>query len=63
MENTETILQIDDNSSNSAMTQAISFPKGFWWGTATASHQVEGNNVNNDTWALEHTPGTIHVEP
>ena len=45
------------------MTQSISFPKGFWWGAATASHQVEGNNINNDTWALEHTPGTIHVEP
>ncbi len=45
------------------MTQTSAFPSGFWWGTATASHQVEGNNVNNDTWALEHTPGTIHVEP
>jgi len=24
------------------------FPKGFLWGTATASHQVEGNNTNNN---------------
>ncbi|RPJ05201.1 MAG: glycoside hydrolase family 1 protein, partial [Spirochaetaceae bacterium] len=24
-----------------------SFPKGFLWGTATASHQVEGSNHNN----------------
>jgi hypothetical protein len=23
------------------------FPKGFLWGTATAAHQVEGNNVYN----------------
>ena len=25
----------------------ISFPKSFIWGTATASHQVEGNCINN----------------
>ena len=25
----------------------ISFPKSFIWGTATASHQVEGNCTNN----------------
>ncbi len=24
------------------------FPKGFLWGTATASHQVEGHNTNNN---------------
>jgi len=41
----------------------FSFPKGFWWGTATAAHQVEGNNTNSDTWLLEHVPGTIFVEP
>ncbi len=28
----------------------IHFPRGFLWGTATASHQVEGNNTNNN-WA------------
>ncbi|MDO8435615.1 MAG: family 1 glycosylhydrolase, partial [bacterium] len=27
------------------------FPKGFLWGTATSSHQVEGNTTNNDWWA------------
>ena len=26
------------------------FPNGFIWGTATAAHQVEGSNDNND-WA------------
>ncbi|GAA2888482.1 family 1 glycosylhydrolase [Streptosporangium fragile] len=26
---------------------------GFLWGAATAPHQVEGNNVNSDWWALE----------
>ncbi|RSM44249.1 beta-glucosidase [Amycolatopsis balhimycina DSM 5908] len=29
------------------------FPDGFLWGAATASHQVEGNNLNNDWWQLE----------
>src|SRR5215213_11873944 len=33
------------------------FPDGFVWGTATAAHQVEGGNWNNDWWAWEHTPG------
>jgi beta-glucosidase len=35
------------------------FPKDFRWGTATSSHQVEGNNVNNDWWAWEQEPGRI----
>lgn len=29
------------------------FPPDFLWGTATAAHQVEGNNHNNDWWAWE----------
>ncbi|RZU32079.1 glycoside hydrolase family 1 protein [Blastococcus saxobsidens] len=33
---------------------ASSFPEGFLWGTATAAHQVEGGNVNNDHWEMEH---------
>jgi len=34
------------------MPQArFSFPEGFLWGTATASHQVEGGNTNNN-WAI-----------
>ncbi len=35
------------------------FPPGFLWGTATAAHQVEGNNTNNDWFAWENTPGRI----
>ncbi|MCW3834794.1 glycoside hydrolase family 1 protein [Sphingomonas canadensis] len=31
---------------------------GFLWGTATAGHQVEGNNINADIWLLEQVPGT-----
>ena len=38
----------------------FNFPTGFLWGTATAAHQVEGNNVNNDWWAWEQEPGRIH---
>lgn len=33
------------------------------WGTATAAHQVEGNNVNSDVWLIEHVPGTPYKEP
>ena len=39
------------------------FPDGFVWGTATAAHQVEGGNWNNDWWAWEHTPGSPCREP
>jgi beta-glucosidase len=35
------------------------FPPGFLWGTATAAHQVEGNNVHNDWWAWEQQPDRI----
>ena len=35
------------------------FPRGFLWGAATSSHQVEGNNTNNDWWAWEQQPGRI----
>lgn len=37
----------------------IHFPKGFLWGTATAAHQVEGNNTNNNWYRWENTPGAI----
>jgi beta-glucosidase len=35
------------------------FPPDFRWGVATASHQVEGNNTNNQWWAWEQEPGHI----
>jgi beta-glucosidase len=38
------------------------FPAGFRWGTATAAHQIEGGNWNNDWWQWEHTPGSGCVE-
>ncbi|NIA10495.1 MAG: family 1 glycosylhydrolase [Nitrospiraceae bacterium] len=41
------------------MTTALRFPQGFRWGTAVSSHQVEGNNTNNQWWAWENVPGHI----
>lgn len=41
------------------MQTKISFPKGFLWGTATAAHQVEGNNTKSDWWAWEKSKKNI----
>src|SRR5262245_45002519 len=35
------------------------FPAGFLWGTATSSHQVEGDNDGNDWWEWEARPAAI----
>lgn len=37
----------------------LKFPSDFLWGSATAAHQVEGGNNNNDFWDWEQTPGNI----
>ena len=42
---------------------SVTFPEGFIWGTATAAHQVEGGNWNNDWWAWEHAPDSPCREP
>jgi beta-glucosidase len=39
------------------------FPEGFDWAVATAAHQIEGANWNNDWWEFEHAPGTPCAEP
>jgi beta-glucosidase len=39
------------------------FPAGFKWGAATAAHQIEGANTNNDWWEWEHQPSGPCVEP
>jgi beta-glucosidase len=36
------------------------FPRGFLWGCATASHQVEGNNTNNNWYFWEQAGHTRH---
>jgi beta-glucosidase len=51
------------SSTSSNPPAGLSFPEGFKWGTATAAHQVEGGNWNNDWWAWEHAEGTPCVEP
>jgi len=40
-----------------------SLPKGFLLGASTAAHQVEGNNVHSDFWAIEQVPGLMFKEP
>ena len=45
------------------MSDSTAFPDGFVWGTATAAHQIEGGNWNNDWWAWEHDPASPCVEP
>lgn len=40
----------------------LRFPKRFFWGAATSSHQVEGNNHNNWTvWELENAKALAHA--
>jgi beta-glucosidase len=39
------------------------FPRGFLWGAATAGHQIEGNNVNSDSWVMENVQPTLYAEP
>lgn len=36
-----------------AQRRILKFPEGFLWGTATASHQNEGNNTNNQWYRWE----------
>ena len=39
---------------------SLDFPSDFLWGTATSSHQVEGQQTNNDWWAAEQVGGYIY---
>ena len=35
---------------------AIRFPEGFLWGSATAGHQIEGDNIHSQAWHREQQP-------
>ena len=51
--------------SDTAFTPLTNFgpvPEGWMWGTATAAHQIEGGNTNNDWWEWEHTDGSVCAE-
>lgn len=50
-----------DSMSGSA--PALPAPGSFLWGTASAAHQIEGNNVNSDFWLAEHVRPTLFREP
>lgn len=45
------------------MRSGMPKPGEFLWGTATAAHQIEGNNVNSDFWVVEHATPTLFREP
>ncbi|MEU8709121.1 family 1 glycosylhydrolase [Streptomyces sp. NPDC048565] len=40
----------------------LTLPEGFLLGASTSAHQVEGNNVSSDWWAIENRPGTFVAE-
>ena len=44
------------------MTIPRTVPADFFWGVATAGHQIEGDNVTSDTWFLENVTPTIFSE-
>src|SRR5512135_2642493 len=49
--------ETDDITAAEATPEEFTFPKDFLWGAGTSSHQVEGNNTNNDWWQWEqHLP-------
>ena len=53
----------DAQMSRASGQESGAFPEKFLWGCATAGHQVEGNNISSDLWALEHLPQSSFKEP
>lgn len=45
------------------MEDFMRLPEHFLIGAATAAHQVEGNNIRSDLWAMEHMKHTSFLEP
>jgi len=52
------VTQPDAEPTFTPMTSFGPVPEGWLWGTATAAHQIEGGNTNNDWWEFEHTAGS-----
>ena len=46
-----------------APKRTVPAPGTFLWGTASAAHQIEGNNVNSDFWLAENIKPTLFREP
>ncbi len=46
-------------ASASTQSEDFAFPPGFLWGSATSSHQVEGENTANTWWRWEQNPAHI----
>jgi beta-glucosidase len=41
----------------------IRFPEGFVWGSATAGHQIEGDNIHSQAWHQEQQPEFYKDDP
>lgn len=41
----------------------IRFPQGFVWGSATAGHQIEGDNTHSQAWHAEQQPDFYTDDP
>lgn len=41
----------------------ICFPEGFLWGSATAGHQIEGDNIHSQAWHNEQQPEFYQEDP
>jgi beta-glucosidase len=48
----DTLLQLPE-------ARTFTFPEEFTWGSATASHQVEGDNTKSDWWRFERRAGNV----
>ena len=41
----------------------VRFPEGFLWGSATAGHQIEGDNIHSQAWHKEQQPDFYQDDP